>query len=93
MKNLVITMTKSKQELKAGTKTVFVETSKEVTQITEKEFKNITCKDTLSFFRRLGGTETVSKCYTCYGYVPYKVVSKNPTRDEKIVRTFNFEYK
>lgn len=87
---LRITMTTINFELKVGTKTVFVETGKEVSVIDETTHKNII--EATPFMRRLGGSETITKCYTCAGYVAYKVVSKNPSRDIKTVRTFDFEY-
>ena len=87
---LQITMTKTNFELKEGTKTVFVETGKEVSVIDETTHKNIV--EAAPFMRRLGGSETLTKCYTCAGYVVYKVVSKNPDRDVKTVRTFDFKY-
>lgn len=87
---LQITMTKTNFELKAGTKTVFVETEKEVSVIDETTHKSIV--EAAPFMRRLGGSETITKCYTCAGYVAYRIVSKNPSRDVKTVRTFDFEY-
>ena len=57
-------------------------------EITLKQLNNITCKDTLRFFRNLGGTETVQRTYTSLGYLPYRLCSINPSRDLKRVRLF-----
>lgn len=90
MAKLTITMTKKNYVLKSGTKTVFVETKTETTTITEKEYNNIV--EAAPFFRRLGGSETLRKSYTCAGYLVTKVTSKNPNRDEMTTRDFDFEY-
>ena len=44
----------------------------------------------MSWFRRLGGSETAQRSYTCYGYVIYKLTSSSPDRQTKSVREFNF---
>lgn len=75
--------------LKEGTKTVFVSEGVEEKVITEKEYKNII--DSSPFFRRLGCSEHHIKCYTSKGYKTYQLSSKNPTRDVKVVRTFNLD--
>lgn len=48
------------------------------------------CVDAVPFFRALGGRETVRKCYTKYGLIPYEIVSISPDREKKTVRTFEF---
>jgi hypothetical protein len=48
--------------------------------------------DSVKFFRRLGGTETLVKGYTCAGYNPVKLTSTNPDKTEKTIRTFNYFY-
>jgi len=75
--------------LKEGTKTVFVSESVEEKAITEKEYNNII--DSSPFFRRLGGSEHHTKCYTSKGYKTYQLSSKNPSRDVKVVRTFDLD--
>lgn len=82
-------MTVVKQVLKAGTKTVYQTVETEEKVITEKEYRNIV--ESSPFFRRLGGSEYHTKCYTCRGYVTYKIASKSPDRQKKTVRTFDFE--
>lgn len=87
---LSITMTTTTFNLKANTKTVFVKNDEVVSVISEKEYNNIL--ESAPFFRRLGGSETVTKCYTSAGYKVWCLTSKNPSRDNKTVRTFDFNY-
>ena len=87
---VTIEITESFQSLKEGTKTVFIEDAKEVRNIGREEYARYI--DAAPFFRGLGGTETITSCYTCTGYLPVRLVSKSPNRDTKIVRTFKFTY-
>ncbi len=48
--------------------------------------------DSVKFFRRLGGTETLVKRYTCAGYNPVKLTSTSPDKTQKTIRTFNYFY-
>jgi hypothetical protein len=48
--------------------------------------------DSVKFFRRLGGTETLIKGYTCAGYNPVKLTSTNPDKTARTVRAFNYSY-
>ena len=82
-------LTRIEYVLKEGTKTVYIETEKDVYQIPEHHYNNIV--DGMRFFRRLGGTETATRCYTSRGYKVVKLVSKSPDRQTKIVRVFNFD--
>lgn len=84
-------MTRESYQLKEGTKNSWLLVDSEVSNITELHYKNITDNDTLKGFRRLGGSETKTECYTCKGYRVWRLVSKNPDRTIKIVRTFDFE--
>ena len=90
MSKLQITLNTVRSELKEGTKTVFVQTSNESEVITEQVYNNYVTS--APFMRRLGGSETLTKNYTSAGYKVCKIVSKNPSRDEKVERTFNFDY-
>ena len=91
MARIYCKMTKNTYELKAGTKGAYELVDCNVSEITETEYNNITSKDTLSFFRRLGGSETATKCYTSKGYNVYRLISKSPDRQTKVVRTFDFD--
>ena len=86
-----LTCTTEKQEKKEGTKTVFITTEKTVEVITEKTYNRHTCEDTLRFFRRLGGSEYVSRKYTCRGYNIIRSISTSRCKENRTIRTFNFE--
>jgi N-acetyl-anhydromuramyl-L-alanine amidase AmpD len=45
----------------------------------------------ISFFRRLGGSESVQRAYTCYGYKVDKLTSTSPDKQTKVIREFNFK--
>jgi len=89
---LIITMTQTDLRKNPNTKTTYLEDKKEVSTITEEEYENITCSDTLKWFRGLGGTETTKKSYSAYGYNIYLSTSTSPDRQTKIVREFKFKY-
>ena len=42
------------------------------------------------FFRNLGGYERLTKGYTYVGYVPIELNSISPDKQEKIIRSFEF---
>lgn len=88
-----ITETKTKLEKKQGTKNAYKEVSKEVTEITERQHELTTNDDTVKWFRRLGGSESLQRCYTCAGYKVYKMTSKSPYKQSKTVREFKFKNK
>lgn len=82
-------MTVVRQVLKEGTKSVYQTVETEEKVISEKEYNKIV--EASPFFRRLGGSEHHTKCYTCRGYLTYKLASKSPDRQQKIIRTFDFD--
>jgi len=63
------------------------ETTKKIVDV--KFHTNMTCDDTCKFFRRLGGAESVTRSYTSQGYIVTRLVSMNPGRDVRKVRTFS----
>jgi len=81
-------LTTTKYELKDGTKTVFVETDTKTRDFDEEYYNNIV--SSAPFFRRLGGSETLDRCYTSQGYKVYKLTSKSPCKTMKTIREFNF---
>lgn len=85
-------MTRTHFEKKANTKTVWVEKQTETKEVSEKHYKNFTDPKAISFFRNLGGSETVERSYTCYGYVPTKIVSTSPDRETKIITKFVIDW-
>ena len=86
-----ITMTEIKQVKKEGTKTVWIEESKTVNEITQYVYSNITDENTIKWFRRLGGTETVNRGYTYSGYNIIELVSTSPDKQMRTIRKFNFD--
>ena len=73
----------TQQTIKRG-----VQQREEVKEISENEYNLLTNKDTLSFFRRLGGTETTRKEYTYKGLVITKLISTSPDKEIKVIRNF-----
>jgi hypothetical protein len=47
--------------------------------------------DSCKFMRRLRGTETVLKNYTCRGYRVVKIVSTSPCKSMRTIREFQFQ--
>lgn len=72
------------------TKTTYNLEEETTETITKEEYNNICNKDTLKWFRRLGGSETAQRGYTCRGYLITKLTSKSPCRDIKVIRKFKF---
>jgi hypothetical protein len=89
--NYYCTMITKTYELKQSTKTVYTLISEEQKQLTQEQYNNMTSADTCSFFRRLGGSETVTRGYTQRGYNVVELTSKSPDRLIKKIRTFNFD--
>ena len=83
--------TKTKLEKKAGTKNAYKEVSKEVKEVTERQHELTTNEATCKWFRRLGGSESVTHGYTYAGYVVVKLVSTSPDRQSKTVREYKFK--
>mgnify|MGYP000948769275 CR=1 FL=1 len=85
--------TKTKLEKKAGTKNAYKEVSKEVTEVTERQYKLTTNDDTIKWFRRLGGSQSVTRGYTYAGYVVIKLVSTSPDKQNKTIREYKYKNK
>lgn len=81
-------MIKESYELKEGRKTVYNLIKTEEEYFTETQYKNYI--DAAPFFRRLGGSETLERSYTCAGYNVDKITSKSPDRTKKNVARFYF---
>lgn len=87
---ILIIETKTKQVKNPETKTTYFNESIEKSILTEREY-NLTVKDeTLKWFRRLGGSETAQKSYTCFGYKTYKLISTSPNGQNRTIREFQF---
>ena len=62
-------------------------TIEEVTNtITEEKYNNMTSKETIKYFRSLGGTEKVTR----KGGRVTRLVSTSPSRELRTIRTFEF---
>lgn len=86
-----ITLTKTQLVKNPNTKTTYLVDSIETSEVTETEHQLATCDDTVKWFRRLGGSESVQRAYTCRGYVVVKVVSTSPDRQRKTIREYKFK--
>lgn len=87
----MITLTTTKLEKNPNTKTTYIEVSNTVEDIDFEQYDNITNKETLAWFRRLGGSETATKVYTSQGYKTVKLVSTSPDKQYKTIREFEFK--
>ena len=84
-------MTRTELDKNPNTKTTYIKNEVITEELTEKAYRRITGDDTLKFFRRLGGTETAQRSYTCRGYNVTRLTSTSPDRQTKIIRTFKFQ--
>lgn len=75
--------------LKAGTKTVYELESEETKEVTSEQ--HINAVDAAPYFRRLGGSETLTREYTKRGYLVTQIVSKSPDRQTKVIRKYTFQ--
>ena len=73
-----------------NTKTTYIVESKEVKEVTENQYHSVTNNDTVKYFRRLGGSETVVRNYTKQGYKVTKLVSTSPDKQNKVIREYKF---
>lgn len=88
----IILETKTEQVKNPNTKTTYNVESVETRMLTKKEYQLTTCEDTLKWFRRLGGTETTQKTYTCMGYNVHRLISTSPDKQIRRVRDYQFYY-
>jgi len=86
----MITCTTQKQVKKENTKTVFITIEETTETISKEQYNNLICADTLRFFRRLGGSESVTREYTCDGYNITKSISTSPDKEARTIRVFKF---
>lgn len=88
MSNPRITETKTTYTKKAGTKTVWVISETKSKEVNDEHCRNV--EESAPFFRRLGGSETIERGYTGYGYRMVRNVSTSPDRQTRIVRAYEF---
>jgi len=75
-----------------NTKTSYILESTENETVTREQHRYITSDETCKWFRRLGGSETAVRGYTCDGYKVVKLTSTSPNRQIKKVREFDFKW-
>lgn len=85
MTNTNIICTQLEQKLDYNTNE-YVTIDKVIKTITEEKYNNMTSKETLEFFRGLGGTEKATR----KGGRVTKLVSTSPSGELRTVRTFEF---
>ena len=85
-----IKMTRTKLEKNPNTKTTYLEVESKVEMIDWLQYERITGKDTLQWFRRCGGSEHATRDYTCEGYLITRLISTSPDKQNKTIRTFEF---
>jgi hypothetical protein len=84
-------MNEKRYNKKQGFKNAYALESVTIREIDETHYNNIVCDDTLKWFRRLGGSESVQRNYTNRGYKVVKLISKSPNGSIKVVREFRFK--
>ena len=87
----LITMHKTELLKNPDTKTTYFIKDEANESITRAQYNNLTKDDTLKWFRRLGGSETAQRSYTCRGYNVTKLTPTSPNREIKIIRKFKFQ--
>jgi hypothetical protein len=85
-----ITLTETRLSKNPNTKTTYIVDKVEVKEVTEEQHNLTTNDDTVKWFRRLGGKETVQRGYTFNGYVVTKLVSTSPDKQTKVIREYKF---
>jgi hypothetical protein len=84
-----ITLHLQQFKLKEGTKTAYQLVEEETREVSEQEHFNAV--DAAPWFRKLGGSETLTRAYTKRGYKVVRIVSKSPDRTQKNIREYTFE--
>jgi len=87
-----ITMVENTYTKKQGFKTAYKLENTETKVIDSLTHSRITSEDTCKWFRRLGGSESITREYTCNGYCVTKLISTSPDKQTKKIRTFNFKW-
>ena len=85
-----ITLTKLSQTRKPGTKTAWQTDQTEVRVITEAQYNSTI--DACPFFRRMGGSERLTREYTSWGYKVTQIISTRPDREARSIFRFTFKY-
>ena len=89
-KMITITLHHQRFNIKPGTKSVWVLASEETRVVTEGEYDNSV--EAAPWFRKLGGSESLSREYTPSGKKVTRIISKSPCRTQKIIRRYEFKW-
>ena len=89
MENKII-LTETRLIKNPNTKTTYIVESKEVSEVTEKQHYLTTNNDTVKWFRRLGGSESLRRSYINQDYKVTKLVSTSPDKQNKVIREYKF---
>ena len=87
-----IELTTTRQIKNPNTKTTYITESVTTEEVTQKQHGLATSKETLQWFRRLGGSETAQREYTCAGYLVTRLISTSPNKRDRIIREYKFTY-
>ena len=87
---LQITLTTQHYTKNPNTKTTYILDATEVREISKEQYKNIA--DSAPFFRRLGGSVTQQRSYTCDDYNVVKDTAISPDRQSKTIRLIEFKW-
>jgi hypothetical protein len=82
---------KTLKQVKTG-KVTYKTVEETVTEVTAQQHRQATSAETVKFFKRLGGSEHITRAYTCGGYLPVKVISTSPDRESRTVREYTFTW-
>ena len=85
MTNTKIICTQTEQQFDYDTNK-YITIDKVIKTITEEVYNNMTSKETIKFFKGLGGTEKVTR----KGGRVTRLVSTSPSGDLRTIRTFEF---
>ena len=85
MTDTKIICTQTEQQLDYNTNK-YVTLNKVIKTINEEVYNNMTSKETIKFFRDLGGTEKATR----KGGRVTRLVSTSPSRELRTIRTFEF---
>lgn len=87
---LQITLTTQYYTKNPNTKTTYILDATETRVITKEQYRNIA--ESATFFRRLGGSVTQQRAYTCDGYNVVKDTAISPNRQTKTIRLIDFKW-
>lgn len=85
MTDTKIICTQEEQHLDFNTNS-YVTINKVIKTITEERYNNMTSKEAIKFFRGLDGTEKVTR----KGGRVIRLVSTSPSKESRVIRTFEF---